>query len=365
MASSTRHHFWRTTIILILSIVLLSLLAVGHSILHAHPIRSRASESNWLSHQLATGASPDTDGNLIVFSQDDTFYHLACDDLYRRRTPDASPPDWDVCGYQITSGEIFSIIDSSAYDTLPHVAGEWVVFSRPLLGPPFSTLYAYNLTSGEETEVYSGDFLSNLAIDGEYFVFSSYDPYQETEPEDQMMIYNLRSREMITLALSVSALDIYSNTIVMQHETGVDKESNILGYEIATQETFTISARLGREQHPSIHGDLVVWEWYGGIYGHNLHTGESLTFTEYGSSGEPDVSGNLVVWLDRRRCGTEWDVYAYDLEKQGGGWVTKQPADISNLSVTGELIVWQQDRSDPKIYVGYRATEHHFLPLIR
>lgn len=344
-----------------------SILLMGFfSLLYAGTPVLSMTGTTWLTFEVASGLTPDTNGELIVFSRVATNTQVtACASLsstnpVEAKEPAAPPLDYDICGYNVLSGVFFSITDSGTTDISPHIDNDWIAFRRAAGAPTYWDVYGHNHVSGEEIRVHTGQYLSDPAVHDSYVVVG--DTKADPDPlPNQVIIYHLNSHTLLTVPLKAKAVDIYSRTVVIQHET--DTDSNILGYDLINQEFFTISARPGPERAPRIHGDLVVWEWYGNIYGYDLQTQARLTFTHSGSASTPAVSDSLVVWLDSERGGEGVNVYAYDLQTEEGGWVTATPASISHLSVGDDLIVWQE--GEDEIYAAQKATNRHFLPLIK
>jgi beta propeller repeat protein len=91
-----------------------------------------------------------------------------------------------------------------------------------------------------------------------------------------------------------------------------------------------------------VEGSDVNWD----IYGHNLETGQSFPVVTHPSRQEfPAISGNIVVWADRRHItaqhdGSHYDVYGYDLAAKREFRITTETAAIGQPAISGNTVVW-------------------------
>lgn len=155
----------------------------------------------------------------------------------------------------------------------------------------------------------------SYAVSGDIVVFAS--PYLYG-----VYGYNLSTQNTFSITNQAGGslyLNISGDTIVW-HDYRNDNW-DIYGYDLGKDREFQITNNAAVQACPAIDGNTVVWlDWRNGgdtygddIYGHNINTGTESRVTSPATTGIgcPDISGNTVVWSDSRN-GT-WNVYAYNL----------------------------------------------------
>ena len=73
--------------------------------------------------------------------------------------------------------------------------------------------------------------------------------------------------------------------------------------------------------------------------------------TDPNDQSYPDISGNIVVWTDDR-SGNE-DIYGYDLSTQTEFSICTDPNDQSHPAVSGNIVVWRDNRNGNYDIYGY------------
>ncbi len=130
-------------------------------------------------------------------------------------------------------------------------------------------------------------------------------------------------------------------------------------YDIAAKSENRLTHDEGWQQStPDICGDKVVFvddrNTNDDIYLHNLTThAEKQITTDYDWQWTPKVSGNLVVWGDRRNRLLDqsghvlvgYDIYAYDLASETEIQVTINPADQGDPAISGNRVVFTDARN--------------------
>ena len=138
--------------------------------------------------------------------------------------------------------------------------------------------------------------------------------------------------------------DISGTRVVWSGPTSV---SDVVVTDLATGTTINVPADLGMQerQHPRFDGDWVVWEdgFAGGTFGiggRNLATGEEFDIapSHWMVAGSAQLSGNLVVWADKRNGDS--DIYGYDIAKGQVFPVHVGPGDQEFPDVCGDKVVW-------------------------
>jgi hypothetical protein len=100
--------------------------------------------------------------------------------------------------------------------------------------------------------------------------------------------------------------------------------------DVQTEQAFVINADPGRQSHPKIDGDYVVWcdETIAGISGENLRTGEAFCIP--GTGPPADIDGCTIVWHKGNARG-DWEVY---------GAVIPEPSTLSLMILAGVTVLF-------------------------
>lgn len=131
-----------------------------------------------------------------------------------------------------------------------------------------------------------------------------------------------------------------------------------------TREEFPVAELSVDQNSPRISGDIVVWEdrrnGVPDIFARNLATGREFGVAVAARSQQrPDIDGRMVVWEDDR--GGNLDVYARDLGTKTTVRVAGGKSRQSRPSVSGKLVVWEQGAPGHRdIYAYNLGTGKHF-----
>jgi beta propeller repeat protein len=118
-------------------------------------------------------------------------------------------------------------------------------------------------------------------------------------------------------------------------------------------------------EHPprqpfELSGKVMVWcGVYGDIYGYDLDSGTEFPIATGGYKDFVSIGGNTVVWLDSSPTSPLWeesskgDLVAYDLTTGEEYRLPRTFAYIFDPVVSGELVVWSDDRNDDRDIYGY------------
>lgn len=80
------------------------------------------------------------------------------------------------------------------------------------------------------------------------------------------------------------------------------------------------------------------------IYGYNLETATEFAIcTNSASELTPDVSGNIVVWVDKRNGFDE--IFAYNLAERKEIVISSGTATKEYPAIDGNIVVWRDDRN--------------------
>ena len=130
--------------------------------------------------------------------------------------------------------------------------------------------------------------------------------------------------QLTTRPASRSDLAVDGNYVIWSSYE--DGQTNVVVYNLATGEERRISSLPGPKSSPRISGNYVVWEETIDPFNANVHviraydlaTGTEMPIGSSESSPRtPDVSGHIAVWYDFRNYQNdeEVDIYGYDLQR--------------------------------------------------
>ena len=207
----------------------------------------------------------------------------------------------DVWGYDLATGEEFQVTTHPVAQFIADIGGDIVVYEDNRNGT--WDIYATDLSTGEEFVVATG-------------------PNHQRYPR------------------------VWGDYIVYQDETADYFQSDVYLYQISTGATTSLAVAPNYQGRPSIDNGWVVWsdnrtgEWKLGIY--ELRTGIQRWHRVFcDDMCKPDVSGNTVVWNDWRSG--DYDVYMYDISAESEGLVFDSPGDQRFPVHSDTLIAWQDE----------------------
>lgn len=281
-----------------------------------------------------------------------------------------APPDvdWDICLYDLWTGQVTHVTNTGAQDQWPRMDGDWIVFRRGSVSN--RRIIAVNLATSQAITLPRDPAVPQPDAPNIHQGHVVYKDFTLLGPQYELagkiMAYDLDSQELLTITASpdyaVDFLDVYSQTIVWQQSPTATQDYDIVGYDLAGHSFFTVSAQPGDELHPRIDGSIVVWEWQGNIYGYDLAANERLTITQAaGTQAWPAVSGSLVVWTDDRNG--PWDIFAYDLAGAKEYRVTNETMlDAYHPAVWGNVVAW--DHYLDGTGAAWQASHFVYLPAL-
>jgi hypothetical protein len=190
---------------------------------------------------------------------------------------------------------------------------------------------------------------------------------------NKLEAYNLETESFSVViddpAYLVGSFDIYQNFVVWSQAYTGTVDYDVMGYDLISQQTFTISDKPGDEIAVKIDDNQVIWEWNGGLYGYNLTSNEYMTITvEAHTRLDRELSGDWLVWRDDRHG--EWDIYAMNIRTGQEYRVTEETDLYYNPEIDDSLIMWTVGESPSRPYLAIdieavRRLDHFsFLPLI-
>jgi len=165
--------------------------------------------------------------------------------------------------------------------------------------------------------------------------------------------------------------DISGSTVVWTDERReLTDYMAVYGHELTTGEEFPIATDYQTNYYyASISGSKVVWHawpYWTGIYGKDLDTGMSFSVGS-GPKTTPDISGETVVWMDRRDEHTNsFDIYGKDLSSGQEFAVCAELRRQWYPAISGSIVVWADERNssvtdfESDIYGYDLATDQEF-----
>jgi beta propeller repeat protein len=276
------------------------------------------------------------------------------------------PPEepWNICLYDTIQQTITTAHSGGDLDN-PELYGNWLVMDRNRF---VGQVIAKNLETGEMRTIW-GTFQHRA---GPHI----YKDLIVANPNTQTVeIYDLQADVYTTVVAFANATmrsDIYEEFVVWDQPFTFDYD--IMGYNIKTQQYFTISAQPNNEVVPRIDNNIVVWSEFDNgndVTAYDLTTDQIITITHDEATQESArISDNFIVWRDDRNGA--WDIYAHDLSTATEYRVTAESdSTIRGLNIWGNLIVWERGEAEPngqyasEIRAARLMSHFLFLPFIQ
>lgn len=147
-----------------------------------------------------------------------------------------------------------------------------------------------------------------------------------------------------------------------------DGITDIYLLDVASGVETRITSAPSAKSDPCISGNRIVWidrrNGYNDIYMYDLSTGlETQITSDTYSRAKPKVHGDWIVWSDRRNGNS--DVFAYNVS--GGGpeiQITTDPAEQSMPVVYGNRVVWCDTRSGSNDLYSYTLPSGPESPIV-
>jgi len=139
---------------------------------------------------------------------------------------------------------------------------------------------------------------------------------------------------------------LWEDVVVWFVEEGALGNFDIRGYDFSASQFIEVTDDDVVQAYPRIHGDRVVYmdlrfgtgefagDWnHAAVFLHDLVTHETRQITDEGhTSIDPDVHGDIVVWMDYRGCADPNDAYGFTCaEVWGYNLATETEFQVTNL----------------------------------
>ncbi|MCJ7776740.1 MAG: hypothetical protein MUP16_00250 [Sedimentisphaerales bacterium] len=133
----------------------------------------------------------------------------------------------------------------------------------------------------------------------------------------------------------------------------------------AEPNSFPICKWTGEQSYPAVSGNYVVWQdKRSGAY--DIYRNNPATVNDVNgvllcaatrNQQYPSISGTTVVWQDYRPSTTNSDIYCYSLPSGPETAVCTTANKQGNPAISGNIIVWQDDRNGDDDIYGYDGSE--------
>lgn len=283
------------------------------------------------------------------------FYPIIYDDIIAWE--DERTPFSNIFIYNLTSGEEYPVLpDPTMWQTGPEIQGSRMVWGQLDTGLGSYSVIVYDLTTrGSENLPATGGMDMWTTREDHVFpdIYGDNIVWQDhTSAADwDIYFYNISWGNLTPVALISNAGDqknsaISGNSIVYENWSGSD--SGIWLYNITDATAFNITPET-KSIKPDISGNTVVWEDAGIVFRYDISTGiiTQVTPPGFGSNQKnPAIRDDRIVLEDYRRSSNA-DIYLYEISSGAETWVSPRTENAAQALpiVSGDRIVWQDLRS--------------------
>ncbi len=205
---------------------------------------------------------------------------------------------------------------------------------------PDAKIYMYDLTSEMESVV-------------DYF------PYHQSSPDvwehrivwqerKNIYMYDLLESENIAVcsASGIQSFPKIEGNYIVWHDDRSSSNTDIYLYDIADDTTIQITDNTEiRQEYPDVSGNLVIWLQNDSLYVHDLSDGSTYPIKSEYVPQDPAISGTKIVY----RCHTDvnYQIFVYDLETGLEQQITSGNYMHMNPAISSIGIVWEDYRDSP------------------
>jgi len=242
----------------------------------------------------------------------------------------------DVHAYNLTTGERTNISGHSAHSRI-NAYGEKVVWT----GDDGDSVYIYDFSTGNETMIASERRSPDIC--GNYIVYTNNYYYGQEHENDGIYLYDLNTHNETKIATVYSSPAVYGEKVVWSQKNG-NNSYDVYLHNISTQEMSIIATTNSSipEHELDICGNVVVWIESGNVYMYNISSDEKTQVTDNGSASQPAIYGNWITYA----AGDPYrgDIYVYEISTARTASITTSTFAFSP-SIYGDKIVYADIRN--------------------
>ena len=266
--------------------------------------------------------NPDVSGNIVVWE-------------------DKRNGNWDIYGYDLSTGAEFPISLGEYDQKWPVVSGDMVLWTDTGSSgcSEDCDIYGYNLSTGSGFSFFpERGGRMQPAIDDNIFIYWD---------RGKLQGYSLSTQNSFFVAeIPSSGYDISGEIVIWLDPY---RAKALYGHNLSTKEDFPICDNGRIPYYPAIEGEIVVWvddrNGNRDVWGYNLLTGTEFPICTEGHDQQTvNISGDLVTWEDRRH--DRLSIYGYNLSTGRESFYIEG----ANAAIDGDLLVW---RNKDNIYGAF------------
>ena len=261
----------------------------------------------------------------------------------------------------------FAVKVAPGNQTYPVISGKWAVW----LDDPshLSTITGRNLETGQDFAISATDTLSwPVDVAGDTVVATA-TRFGDAGAEYSIFVYRLPNGQPTVIAPFKSPNTSFvrgaprtdGKTVVWAE--GDLNNSSIYAYDLAGQRLIPVSTNPAYRENPSVSGNFVVWRDKRNsnptsieedIYGYDLSSSQEFRITANPEMvSPPAISGNTVVWIVQR--GSASYLLGYDLAKKQAFTISHLPSSsgYAGPDISGDIVVWSAKGDLDEDVFGY------------
>ncbi|MBN1408878.1 MAG: T9SS type A sorting domain-containing protein [Calditrichaceae bacterium] len=205
---------------------------------------------------------------------------------------------------------------------------------------PQANIYMYDLGTETETRVYSMPYHQSSPDVWEHRIV-----WQEN---GNIYMYDLLEDEHITICSASGTQSfpkIEGDYIVWQDDRS-SSNTDIYLYNILDDTTIQVTDNTEiRQEYPDVSGNLVIWLQNDSLYVHDLSEGDTYPINSAVEPEDAAISGQNIVY--RGYTDDAWQLFLYNLTSDKETQITHDVGSPMNPAISNAGIIWDDDRNNP------------------